>query len=118
MNEIFDFRLNRNSGQVEWSFNGSTVKKQFYGRIQGMVLRSNQRILVLENKSNRNNVTIFDKIGNKVSCVKNPIEEAICFGDAYYIDKELTLFARTKGADMIACVVDEDGTILRTYEAR
>lgn len=49
--------------------------------------------------------------------IKNPEARngAICFGDAYYVEDELTLII-CFSSWQLACVIDEDGNVLRTYE--
>ena len=62
---------------------------------------------------------ILNADGTQRAKVKNPEarDGAICFGDAYYVEDELTLIIYFSSWQM-ACVIDEEGIVVRTYETR
>ncbi len=78
-------------------------------------------VLVVEDASNTtpDNAVILNSDGSVKTRIRNPEARngAIYFGDAYYVNDELTLIVAFSSWQM-ACVIDEIGNIIRSYETR
>ena len=118
MNNITEFKHPENSSFVGWIHSGTIVKKLFNFDIYAILLRSKQKVLVLESINRQDNVVIFNADGSEFRRIKSPDSQALCFGDVYYVNDELTLISRRRDASMTAVVIDENGDLIRTYETR
>ena len=118
MIEIQDFTHDEGSSFVGWISSGNVIKKNFGHEIYAVLLKSNQRVLIVELKRNKDNAVILNADGSLHCRIKNPDPQAICFGDAYYINDELTLISRRSDASMLGVVIDENGKLIRAYETR
>jgi hypothetical protein len=118
MNNITDFRYQENSSFVGWIYSGSIVKKLFDFDIYAILLKSQQKVLVIESINRQDNAVIFNADGSEYRRIKNPDSHALCFGDVYYVNDELTLISRRRDASMTAVVIDENGDLIRTHETR
>lgn len=107
--------------RLRWSYNSQLIDRVFDSPVKAVPLQSGSGLLVVEPASNDapNNAIILNGDGSLRTRVKNPEAGtgAICFGDAYYVRDELTLIICFASWQM-ACVVDEAGKVVRTYEAR
>ena len=113
------FECQSNSRTVQWvSSSGGAVSLKFDHDIYALKLRDADRVVVLELVAERDNATIHAEDGAVLHRVSNPDPNALCFGDVFYVNDELTLISRRRDASMTACVIDEEGTVLRTYETR
>lgn len=118
MNIIQDFKHDEGSSFAEWEYSQNIIKKYFGFEIYAVLLKSNQRVLVVELKREKDNAVILNADGSEFCRINNPDPQAICFGDAYYINEELTLISRRSDASMLGVVIDEDGKLVRVYETR
>ena len=76
-------------------------------------------LIVHSPKDNPNNAVIVNTDGSERVriCIPSDLCDAICFGDAYYLQNELSLILFAKSWQL-CCVIDEHGTIVRRYEMR
>lgn len=118
MNLISDFQHPEGSTFVGWICSGNIIKKDFQYEIYALLLKSKQKVLIVELKKDRNNAFIFNADGSLHHQVINPDSNALCFGDCYYVNDELTLISRRQDGSMKAVVVSENGDILKCYETR
>jgi hypothetical protein len=118
MNKITDFHKPEDSSFVGWIFSGAVVKKLFNYNIYALLLKSEQKVLVVELNREKENAIIYNADGSELKQITNPDTNSTGFGDAYYVNEELTLISRRKDASMLAVVIDENGEIVRTYETR
>ncbi len=118
MNKITDFQHPENSSFVGWVHSGLVIKKDFTFKIVAILLKGEEKVLVIELKKDKNNAVIYKADGNVFRRISNPDKKAICFGDAYYINDELTLISRRSDASMMAVVINERGEPERVYETR
>lgn len=118
MKKITDFQHPENSSFVGWVHSGTVIKKDFNSKIYAILLKSEERVLILELKKEQENAAIYHADGGVFKRIPNPDTKSMCFGDAYYINDELTLITRRSDASMMAVVIDENGELVRIYETR
>jgi hypothetical protein len=118
MAKIKAFEHQSRSNFVAWTFGDTVVRKSFTWDVDAVLLRSNQRVLIVECRNFADNVLILDSSGAEVTRVRNPYSRALCFSEGYYVLDELTLISRDSFNNMLAVVINEDGEIIRTYETR
>lgn len=118
MSKIKDFTHHEGQSFVGWIYAGNAVRKTFLYEVYAVLLKSNKRVLVVELKKDRDNAVIFNPDGSEFCRIKNPDSQAVCFGDVFYINDELTLISRRSDASMLGVVIDEDGKIIRVYDAK
>lgn len=118
MNGLTDFQYQDDSSFVGWVYDGNIIKKNYLSKIYALLLKSKRRVLIIELKREKDNAIILNADGSEFCRIKNPDPQAICFGDAYYINDELTLISRRSDASMLGVVIDEDGNLIRVYETR
>jgi len=118
MRNITEFKHPENASFVGWVYSGNIIKKSFNFNISTILLRSQQKVLIIELTDRQDNAVIDNADGSECRRIKNPDSQALCFGDVYYVNDELTLISRRRDASMTAVVIDENGDLIRTYEAR
>lgn len=118
MNKIIDFQSPNDSRFVGWVYSDVIVKKEFDYNIYALLFNSFQKVIVIELKNAKDNATIFNGDGSEFKRIQNPDPQAVCFGDVYYVKNEITLISRRRDASMLAVVINENGDVIRTYEAR
>ena len=115
--------LNRYSDDrgISWTIsNDVPVWKYFTVRPINVVLfKSGNGLLVVERENYPDNALILNPDGTVRIRVKNPEIDggAKAFADACYVFDELTLIVAFSSRQL-ACVIDEEGNILRKYETR
>ena len=118
ISDITQFGENRG---LRWSHDMQLVELLFDSPVKAVLLRRGTGILVVEPAGGHapDTAIILNPDGTLRARVKNPegINGAICFGDAYYVEDELTLIICFSSWQM-ACVINEVGEVLRTYETR
>jgi len=106
---------------VRWECDGHVIEKTSKGRIFGVPLKSGNGVVVvdLHSSAGSENAKIFNCDGTERCTVSNPMQQegAICYEDIYYVGDELTLILAMPERQF-ACVVDENGHILKVYETR
>ncbi len=118
MEKITDFQHPEDSSFVGWVHSGIVIKKKFNFKIYAILLKGEERVLILELQKEKDNAAIYNADGNILKRISNPDTESVGFGDAYYINDELTLISRRSDASMMAVVIDENGELIRIYETR
>lgn len=118
MINITEFKHSENSAFVGWVYSGNIIKKIFNFDIYAILLRSQQKVLIVELNGRQDNAVILNADGSEYRRIKTPNSQALCFGDVYFVNDELTLISRRRDASMTAAIIDENGNLVRTYEAR
>lgn len=118
MNKITDFHHPEDSSFVGWIYKGNTIKKNFNYKVYTLVLKSEQKILVIELNNKKNNSRIFNGDGSEFRIIKNPDSQALCFDDVYYVNDEFTLISRKRDSSMLAVVINKKGDLVKVYETR
>ncbi len=118
MKKISEFHHPEGSTFVGWIYSENIIKKSFNSEIYAILLKCLQKVLIIELKKEKDNAILLDGYGNLIRRIKNPDSQAVCFGDVYYINDELTLISRRSDASMLAVVIDEKGNLVRVYETK
>jgi hypothetical protein len=120
-NSISDITYYENDRGLRWIHGTRHVERLFPTPVKAVALQDGTGLLVVEPASDDapNNAIIINCDGSVRTRVNNPEKDngAICFGDAYYVQDELTLIICFSAWQM-ACVIDESGNVVRTYESR
>jgi hypothetical protein len=84
-----------------------------------VALASGTGVLVVEPENRPHNAVIYQETGVERTRIVNPLTTrgAICFSECGYENNELTLIVRLPGLE-VACVIDEQGAIVRLQELR
>jgi hypothetical protein len=117
---ISDFQSPENATYVRWKHAGRVVYKQYPAVVRALVLASQERVVVVEPyQQHPNNAVIYKADGTPWLQLTNPLSArgSICFMYPCYVGSELTLAAALPDIQY-ACVFDENGRCLRTYEMR
>lgn len=116
---VSDLENPDNAEYVRWRSNGSSVEKRYDRPARAAALASGSGVLVVEPTSYPNNAVIYNANGSMRSRLHNPDpqEGQSAFIDVYYINDELTVILGSRSGQM-ACVFDESGVLLRSYETR
>jgi hypothetical protein len=111
---------NDNRG-LRWTCDARPIEQLFRNPVKAVALEDSSGLLVVEPASDDapDNAIIVNCDGSLRTRIKNPEGNngAICFGDAYYVRSELTLIICFSSWQM-ACVIDGNGNVVRTYETR
>ena len=120
-NSISDLTNFAGNKGLRWLHDMQPTERLFGTPVKAVLLKSGTGLLVVEPAGDDapNTAVILNADGTQRARVKNPEarDGAICFGDAYYVEDELTLIICFSSWQM-ACVIDEEGTVVRTYETR
>jgi hypothetical protein len=118
---ISDITYYEDNRGIRWTHNSCRVERLFNSPVKAVAFQVGSCLLVVEPASDDapDNAIIINGDGSLRTRVKNPegSKGAICFGDAYYVKDELTLIICFSSWQM-ACVIDEGGQVIRTYETR
>jgi hypothetical protein len=118
---ISDISYSAGNKAISWVYNMQPVERLFANPVKAVPLKSDTGLLVIEPASSDapDTAVILNGDGSLRTRVRNPEarDGAICFGDAYYVKDELTLIICFSSWQM-ACVIDEEGHVVRTYETR
>lgn len=115
---ISDFENPDDATYVRWKHAGQVVYKQYAGVVHGVVLASQDGVVIVEPyQRHPNNAVIYKADGTPSRQLINPLSSkgALCFMYPYYVGSELTLAAAFPDIQY-GCVFDESGQCLRTYE--
>jgi len=106
---------------IRWTNGCQTIERVFLNPVKAVAFQDGSGLVVVEPASDDapNNAIIMNCDGSVRARIKNPEgnDGAICFGDAYYVQEELTLIICFLSWQM-ACVINENGDVVRTYETR
>ena len=117
--KIKNFIEDNNTRFVAWIFNEQNIRKIFLNEIQALPFKNLEKILIIGFNGTREKAVIYNGEGSVKCKIVNPDPTAAGFGDVYYVNNELTLINRWKGDSLMkACVIDEDGKVIRVYETR
>lgn len=120
MSAVEQFANPEYSNFASWIYAGKRVEIANQGRLLGL-LKNDGRILVIhiDRSFGRNNAFIYSVSGDieKQIMIPAEMEGAICFDDAYYDGVDLTLIAASREG-RVACVINEDGNVVRCHESR
>ena len=117
---ISDFENPENATYVRWKHAGQLVYKQYASVVHAVVLASQDGVVIVEPyQKHPNNAVIYKADGTPWLQLNNPLSSKGCrwFMYPYYVGSELTLAAAFPNVQY-ACVFDESGRCLRTYEMR
>lgn len=109
-----------NSKFARWVYGGKIIDISNQGRVIAL-LKKDSRVLIvhIDRAFGRNNAFIYSAGGSveKKIAIPEAVSEAICFDDAYYDGEDLTLIAASKER-RVACVINENGDVVRMHEVR
>jgi hypothetical protein len=120
-NKLSDVTYSNDNRELQWTCDGCPIERVFRNPVKAVALEDGTGLLVVEPASDDapNNAIIMNCDGSLRTRIKNPEGDngAVCFGDAYYVQRELTLIICFPSWQM-GCVIDENGNVVRTYETR
>ncbi|VAW65180.1 hypothetical protein MNBD_GAMMA11-172 [hydrothermal vent metagenome] len=111
---------NDNSSVASWIFKGKKIEITNKGRILALEKQDGNILIIHIDKAyDEDSAFIYSPSGKIIKKIINFEKKSgcICYDDVYYVDKELTLIAGSR-AKRIACVIDEKGNYIRSYETR
>ena len=116
---IADFENPDGATYVRWRTGGTPIEKRYSRMAFGVELASGTGVLVVEPDGYLDNAVIYNEDGSERVRLRNPDPQSgqSAFVDAYYINEELTVILGSR-AGQTACVFDESGNLVRSYESR
>lgn len=118
--ELSEIVCSESGRRIRWTYRNRPIECVFGSPVKVIPLQNGRGFLVVEPAGEPpDNAIILNPDGSQRTRVKNPeaANGAICFGDAYYVGNELTLIICFASWQM-ACVINETGKVIRTYETR
>jgi hypothetical protein len=121
MGLVSDFFTTDDKCLVIWMCSGLMIRKNYVHPVVAVPLKDSSAVLIIEpdGVESPDNAVLYKADGTEYKRIKFPsnVSDGICFGDAYYIGDELTLFFMCKHA-YYGCVCDSSGNITRVFESR
>lgn len=115
MKEITNFKNPDGSCWVSWEMLGREIKLTSKGRLIAVVSPAGNVVVVKIHRSyGKNNAFLFGPDGELIKRINNPIDDSICFDDAFFDGRELVIIAGSANK-RVANVIDESGDVVRSY---
>ena len=116
--KIKNFQNPDDSAIASWVYDGQKIVKGTNGRLIAIKTHAGNILAVHIDKSyGSDNAFLYGPDGTVLRKIVNPVERAVCFDDVFYTNYELTLISGS-ASKRVACVIDESGNLIRTYETR
>lgn len=115
MKKITNFKNPDGACWASWELLGKEVRLTSEGRLIAVVSPAGNIVVVKIHRSyGKNNAFLFGPDGEVIKRINNPINDAVCFDDAFFDGSELVIIAGAENK-RVANVVDDNGDIVKSY---